>query len=174
MILVLAIFFSCAKDSLFNENMNMEKSINQAVMVPAKCWFTTIPDLSQDFILCSPEDMGVALLKGGWMKGHLTHGGKLNAELSFYRVISCEFDYMTMKVTESIDGTHTAANGDYYFYTGTLTVDVTNGDLSGTVTVTGGTGRYDGATASLTITGIHNLVTNVATMTGEGLWTFPK
>jgi hypothetical protein len=174
LIFAFVITSGCTKDSLSDENVFLKKKSTQCVIVPAKCWFTTVPDFSMGFVPCSPVEMEVALLRHGGMKGHLAHGGALITDLSYYNVLGCEFDYMNLTVTENIVGIHTVANGDCYTFTGQIQVDVTNGMLSGTVLVDGGTGRYDGATASLTLTGVHNFETNVATMTGEGLWTFTK
>ncbi len=174
LIFVVVIISGCSRDSLTEDNVYLKKRSDLGVIVPAKCWFTTAPDYSLGFILCLPPEMEVSLLGGGWMAGHLTHGGTLISDQSYYRVLNCNFDYLTLTVSESIEGVHTVANGDYYWFTSDLQVNVTNGMLTGTVIVNGGTGRYEGATAMLVINGIHDLQTNVATMTGEGSWTFMK
>ncbi len=174
--LFFAIVFSfmlsgCTKDITTDEMVDLKKA---SVPVPAKCSFTTTPDFTLGATLCTPTEMGVAICGGGWMSGHQSHGGKLVTEKSTYRVVNCEFDYMTLQASENIEGSHMVANGDSYHYTGLLNIDVTNGRIWGTVTVTNGTGIFSGATAELTLSGVHNLTTDIATFTCEGFWHFDR
>lgn len=120
--LFFAIVFSfmlsgCTKDITTDEMVDLKKA---SVPVPAKCSFTTTPDFTLGATLCTPTEMGVAICGGGWMSGHQSHGGKLVTEKSTYRVVNCEFDYLTLQASENIEGSHTVANGDSYSYTATL------------------------------------------------------
>ncbi len=171
---ILVSLIGCNKDIVNDENVLLKKRSGETITVPARCVFTTIPDFSLGYTLCSPPEMEVGILSGGFMEGNISHGGKLISALSNYRVIDCDFNYTELRASENIEGIHTAANGDQYSYIGTIQLDITNGILSGEVIVTGGTGRYEGSTAFLTIAGIHDLSTNIASMTGEGYWTFRK
>jgi hypothetical protein len=75
-------------------------------------------------------------------------------------------------IAEYFEGRHTMMNGDYFLYTGTLKVNVTDGAIKGTVNIYEGTGRFEGGTAEVALTGVYNFETNVATMQGEGFWDF--
>jgi hypothetical protein len=69
-------------------------------------------------------------------------------------------------------GVLTAANGDQIFFdaTGTSCFNPTTGlvDLSGTQTITGGTGRFEGASGTLTVSGTGNPATGTISYTLEG------
>jgi hypothetical protein len=142
------------------------------VPIPAKCWTTTVPDFTQGTVLCTPEGFEVAVLAGGNMSGIEAHGGKLDVEKSIWNVTGCDFDYENLLIAEYIEGKHTMMNGDYFLYTGVLTLNVTNGEFSGVINVYEGVGRFEGGTAEVAITGMYNFETNVATMQGEGFWDF--
>jgi hypothetical protein len=66
----------------------------------------------------------------------------------------------------------TAANGDQIFVaaSGTSCFDLSTGlvDLSGTQTITGGSGRFEGASGTLTVAGTVNPATNTISYTLEG------
>lgn len=142
------------------------------VPIPAKCWITSVPDFSQGTVLCTPEEFEVAVVAGGNMSGIEAHGGKLDVEKSTWNVVSCDFDYGNLHVIEQIEGKHTVMSGDYFLYTGVLTLNVTNGEFSGVINIYEGVGRFEGGTAEVAITGMYNFETNVATMHGEGFWDF--
>jgi len=144
------------------------------VPIPAKCWTTTVPDFSQGTISCTPEELGVAVVAGGNMSGIEAHGGKLDTEKSTWEVVSCEFDEVNMKIIEHIEGKHTVMNGDYFLYTGTLSASSPDGAITGTVNIYEGTGKFEGGTAEVSITGILDFQTSVATMKGEGFWVFSE
>jgi hypothetical protein len=162
--------FETNQDLLSPENAPELKKAK--VPIPAKCWTTTVPDFSQGTILCTPEELEVVVLKGGNMSGIEAHGGKLDTEKSTWNVTSCDFDYEKMEIAEYIEGKHTMMNGDYFLYTGILTLNVTNGEFSGVINIYEGVSRFEGGTAELAITGMYNFETNVATMQGEGFWNF--
>ncbi len=142
------------------------------VPIPAKCWLTSIPDFSQPSVLCTPEELKVDAVAGGNMSGHEAHGGKLDTEKSTWEVVSCEFDYENMEITEYITGKHTMMNGDYYNYEGALTVNTVDGAIAGVVNSYGGVGKFEGGTAEVFITGLLDFDTGIATMQGEGFWDF--
>jgi hypothetical protein len=66
---------------------------------------------------------------------------------------------------------YTAANGDelHSSFVGTGTIDQSGGvTFSGTETFSGGTGRFDGASGSMTDVGTASLVTGTGQLTGDG------
>jgi hypothetical protein len=71
-------------------------------------------------------------------------------------------------------GTYTAANGDQLFatWTGTATSVGPLNTFSGPQTITGGTGRFAGATGSTWVAGTASLVTFTGQFTSEGTLTY--
>lgn len=154
-----------------SEQLELKKG---EIVVPAKCWLTTVLDPTIPFVTCVPEEYGVHIPGGGWMKGHETHGGKLKEELSTWSIPVCYLGPGPDQLTEIVEGTHTVANGDSYFYSGTLTINYVTSALTGEIDINGGTGKYEGATGHLTLTGKQNMELMMATFTGEGFWIFAK
>lgn len=173
---VIAVLFSgCSEIETNQDLLNPENDFEfkkAKVPIPAKCWTTTVPDFSQGTILCNPEGFEVEVLAGGNMSGIEAHGGKLDTEKSTWNVTGCDFDYENLLIAEYIEGKHTMMNGDYFLYTGVLTLNVTNGEFSGVINIYEGVGRFEGGTAEVFITGVYDFETNVATMHGEGFWVF--
>lgn len=154
-----------------SEQLELKKG---EIVVPAKCWFTTVLDPTIPFVTCVPEEYGVKIPGGGWMKGHETHGGKLNEELSKWNIPGCYLGPGPDQLTEIVTGIHTVANGDSYFYEGTLTINYVTGALTGEIDITGGTGKYEDATGHVTLNGTQNMELMQATFYGEGFWIFAQ
>lgn len=174
-LLITVLFSGCSEFETNQDLMNPENApeLKKAkVPIPAKCWTTTVPDFSQGTVLCIPEIAGVKVVAGGNMSGIEAHGGKLDVEKSTWKVTGCDFDDEKMEITEDIEGKHTVMNGDYFLYTGTLTASVIDGAITGTVNISGGTGKFEGGTAEVNITGFLDFGTGIATMKGEGYWDF--
>ena len=102
------------------------------------------------------------------LSGTAIHLGQLNAQLGRLHHVSCDVNVSTMLLTTNVSGQIAAANGDLIYYTGDDVVNVANlltqtgttGAITGTWTIGGGTGRFIGATGSLTISGTVDFVTN--------------
>jgi len=178
LLILTAFLFGCEKDATLNESNDLDSeqiALKKAELtLKHKCWLTAVSDLTIPFTPCVPAEYNVQVPGGGWMKGHETHGGKLIMELSTWAITECYLGPGPTQLTEMVEGTHTVANGSYYHYSGTLTVDFTNGDLTGEIDLLGGSGKYEGVTGHLTISGKQNFETLVATFTGEGFLIFPK
>jgi len=173
---LIALLFSGCSEFETNQdflNPDNDSELKKAkVPIPAKCWTTSVPDFSQGTILCIPEKYEVEVVAGGNMSGIEAHGGKLDTEKSTWKVTGCDFDYENSLIIENIEGKHTVMNGDYFLYTGTLSASVTDGAITGTVNIYEGTGKFEGGTAEVSITGILDFDTGIATMKGEGFWDF--
>jgi hypothetical protein len=99
------------------------------------------------------------------LSGNAIHLGQLNG-LSRLHHVSCDVDVNTALLTTNVSGQIVAANGDVINYTGDDVVNIaslltqtgTTGAITGTWTITGGSGRFEGATGTLTINGIVDLV----------------
>jgi hypothetical protein len=134
-----------------------------------------ITNPSAGLTVCTPKGDPypvIAHSRTGWLQGHQTHGGKLITELSTWEISSCNTDFATMLNTSQIAGVVTVANGDSYSFTCIMTVNIVSNDVILNITVTGGVGRFEGATGQMTLTGIHT--EGGIPVSGEGFMNFPK
>ena len=121
--------------------------------------------------ICTPVQYGITHTQFGLLKGNQTHGGKIIPELSPWKITSCSTDLTTRLNISTINGIVTVANGDSYFYDCIMTVNIDDKSVIMDITVTGGAGRFEGATGQVTCSGSLN---NVVTFCGEGSMSFPK
>ena len=125
-------------------------------------------------------DLQPLLLLDYFISGNATHLGNLNAELSNLHHVNCDLSFATALLTTSVSGQLVAANGDAIFYTGDdvinvfnlLTASGTTGTITGSWTITGGTGRFEGASGSFTINGLVDFLTFGFSATAEGTITY--
>ena len=111
--------------------------------------------------------------------GNATHLGNLNAA-SFLHHDDCNADFGTMTLSASVSGELVGANGDLIYYSGEDVVDIynfvfgtgPNGPITGTWTITGGTGRFDGASGSFTISGLVDFTTLGFSVVADGTITY--
>ena len=102
------------------------------------------------------------------LSGTATHTGLINAQTSRLHHVSCDVNVTTMLLTTNVTVDLVAANGDIIHCTGDDVVNVaslltqtgTTGSITGTWTITGGTGRFNGASGSVTINGLVDFVAN--------------
>lgn len=102
-----------------------------------------------------------------FLAGNATHFGKLIETLSTLHHDDCNLSFATLTLTTTVSGQLAAANGDLVYYTGEDVIDVSNlllnlgtsGTIEGTWTITGGTGRFEEASGTITIDGIVDFVT---------------
>lgn len=114
------------------------------------------------------------------LHGNATHLGEVMWQQSTLQHVSCNLSIADMELTTSVSGQITASNGDRIFYTGTDVIDVLNlitqqgtqGTIEGTWTITGGTGRFEGASGSFTINGPVDFLTLSVTIVAEGTITY--
>jgi len=122
-------------------------------------------------LMCDPVQAGISHTQFGLLKGNQTHGGKIIPELSQWEITSCYTDFTAGFNYSDIHGTVTVANGDSYFYNCLMTVKISDYSVIMDITVTGGTGRFEGVTGQTICNGSLN---GVVTFCGEGFLTFPK
>lgn len=124
-------------------------------------------------------DLPLALLDYT-LSGNATHLGNMDADLSILHHDDCDLSFATMLLTTSVSGQLAAADGDLVYYTGDDVINVfnlltgsgPNGPITGTWTITGGTGRFEGATGTLTLDGLVDFTTLNFTAEVEGNITY--
>jgi len=129
--------------------------------------------------LCTGDLPGLALT-GYDLSGNATHLGLLNSDLSVLHHDDCDLSFATMLLTTNVSGQLAAANGDLLYYTGNDAINVfhllvdpgPNGEITGTWTITGGTGRFDGASGSFTIDGLVDFATLNFSVAASGTITY--
>jgi len=163
LVVAFVIFSGFARDSQTN-------GTKEGVGVPIKVWVTIFPDHSTGDIACTPEAFGVSLARYGYNQGHQTHGGKLIPELSRWEITDCII--ANMQSISQVNAVHTLANGDSYSFTCVMIIDLVTKNVAINCTVTGGTGRYEGATGEITVQGGYS--GNSIPCYGEGFISFLK
>lgn len=114
------------------------------------------------------------------LSGTATHLGQVNAQISRLHHVSCNLSLATMLLTTSVTVELVASNGDRIYCTGDdiinvanlLTATGTTGAITGTWTITGGTGRFNEASGSITINGIVDFVTTSFSCEAVGTITY--
>jgi hypothetical protein len=115
-----------------------------------------------------------------FITGNATHMGQLNASQSNLHHDDCNLNVATMLLTTGVSGQLIASNGDAVYYTGDDAIDVfnfltgqgPNGPITGTWTITGGTGRFEDASGTITINGIVDFATLSFTAEADGTITY--
>ncbi|MEP6794441.1 MAG: hypothetical protein ABJB16_08960 [Saprospiraceae bacterium] len=136
-------------------------------------------DASSAPTACTGDLPGLALT-GYSLSGNANHLGILNKDLSVLHHDACDLSFATMLLTTSVSGQLAAANGDLVYYTGNDVINVfnlltgsgTTGTITGTWTITGGTGRFDGASGSFTINGLVDFTTLNLSVEANGTITY--
>ncbi len=150
---------------------------------PMKVDFYSSVNLASPSLTCTLPGVPFGIANSGYfLHGKSTHLGLINSETSMGQDGSCNLNGTTFILSTTTAGQIVAANGDKITYTGNDAIDLNNiifhggttAAITGLWTITGGTGRFDGATGSFTINGIVNVaapggptfsVTGVGTIT---------
>src|SRR6185295_4567182 len=120
----------------------------------------TTADINSTPTPCTGDLPGFAI-GGLFLHGTATHLGLINPSQSTLQHVGCDLSFATALLTTSIAGQIAAADGDLIFYTGNDEINVFNlltgagstGTITGVWTITGGTGKFAGATGSLSMNG---------------------
>ncbi len=128
---------------------------------------------------CSGDLPGFAN-PGYFLHGNATHLGTLIASSSRGQDVTCNLSFTTMLLTTTVSGQLAASNGDLIYYTGSDIIDAsgfltqtsTTGTITGTWTITGGTGRFNGASGSFTINGPVDFITGTFSFEAAGTITY--
>jgi len=110
------------------------------------------------------------------LNGYATHLGQLIGAQSKLHHDNCDLSFTTALLTTGVSGQLAANNGDLVYFSGNDIINVFNlltqsgptGTISGDWQITGGTGRFTGASGSFTLTGTVDFATSTFTGTGIG------
>ena len=199
-ILVLVFFAaSCEKDLYLEGGPGNKQEYGRnnaevgALQRPFSATFTTISDGSLFCLysgieiledLCGTED-GSYIAGGGPITGNATHVGLIQEDKSFWKVTGvllsesmvtigpADEDVIPEFLTQYISGEIHSANGDYYVYKGEATVNVLTSVLTGKMDFTGGTGRFEGVSGSISLEGTADTSGN-GTFKGNGVIIYPR
>lgn len=119
-------------------------SADKTVTIKAFARLSAIGDPSFPRVTCIPADWGLTLPGGGNISGVVTFQGRINEELSTYVIDDCMFTGPTQLVVNG-HGVMTGMNGDSYNFITTYDYDLASLTFTGTVDLTDGTGRFEGA-----------------------------
>ena len=146
----------------------------EGIVVPMKVSCTILPDDTGGLLTCTNNVPGIDLRNSGFLAGNQTHGGKLITEQSTWQILRCRNDLADGGIinTAEIVGENTVANGDTYTYSCKMFTFIPSGRVILKVTLSGGTGRFEGATGVIDMTGVH--MGSEIPCTGEGFITFTK
>ena len=101
-----------------------------------------------------------------FISGNATHLGNLNSGSRLHHD-NCDLNLETLLLSANVSGQLVGANGDLINYTGNDVINVfnfltgsgPNGPITGTWTITGGTGKFEDASGSFTISGLVDFAT---------------
>ena len=175
---VLFLFAGCAKDEMFNDNMNTPELKKAKVPVPMKVDLCASPDMNSELILSpipglDPNDPASYIVRKWIIGGNGTHLGKLNSEKSFYDVATFEFiiEDDNPYLIQTGNGFWVAANGDNinYEWRAKATLDL---HYTGEIEFQSGTGKFEGCSGTLYMVGSFDPVTFINCFTAEGYMEF--
>ena len=151
---------------------------------PMKIDFYSSVNLASPNLTCTLPGVPFGITNSGYfLHGNATHLGLINAETSIGQDGNCNLSGTTFILSTTTAGQIVAANGDKITYTGNDAIDLNNiifnggttATITGLWTITGGTGRFNGATGSFLIKGIVNVAAAngpTFSITGEGTITY--
>jgi hypothetical protein len=178
--LLLVLLASCQQaDELASPNTSPAIGTRSEQTRPFEATFSGVLNPNSAPTACS-GDLQPLLLLDYFISGNATHLGNLNSELSSLHHENCDLSFATALLTTAVSGQLVAANGDAIYYSGDdvinvfnlLTASGTTGTISGSWTITGGTGRFEGASGSFTINGLVDFTTFGFSVEAEGTITY--
>jgi hypothetical protein len=150
---------------------------------PFKVDFYSSVNAASPSLTCTLPGTPFAIANSGYfLHGTVTNVGSIDPNNSMGQDGFCNLSAAFILTTKT-SGQIVAPNGDKITYTGDDVIDLNNvilnsattAPITGLWTITGGTGRFAGATGSFTITGIVNVAAEggpTFSVTGEGTITY--
>jgi hypothetical protein len=146
--------------------------------------FFSSADPSSPTLTCTLPGVPFAIANSGYfLHGNVSHLGLINSETSMGLDGSCNLNGSTFILSTTTAGRIVANNDDMITYTGSDEIDLNNiifnggtkATITGLWTITGGTGRFAGATGSFQINGLVDVAAAGGpsfSITGEGTITY--
>jgi hypothetical protein len=167
-----AFFIACNKDSdeFSTSGVGQDVSLTPRTTKAFKASLQSSLNLIPPVVLtvCS-GDIPEFAIPDHFLAGQALHLGKLNGVLSTLHHDNCNISFADAELTTGVSGQITGANGDKITYAGDDVIDITallipsentSGSITGHWTITGGTGKFAGATGSIDIAGTVDFTTN--------------
>jgi len=151
---------------------------------PLRVELTSSANPSSPSLSCTLPGVPFGIANSGYfLHGTATHLGLVNSETSMGQDGSCNLSASTFLLSTTTGGQIVSNNGDKITYSGNDVIDLNNiifsggttATITGLWTITGGTGRFAGATGSFQITGIVDVTAAggpAFSITGEGTITY--
>jgi hypothetical protein len=151
---------------------------------PMKIDFYTTVNAASPPLSCALPGVPFGIANSGYfLHGTATHFGLIDPETSMGGDSYCNLSASTFILSTVTAGQIVALDGDKITYTGNDQIDLNNvifnggttAAITGLWTITGGTGRFEGASGSFTISGIVNVASPggpTLSFTGEGTITY--
>ena len=161
-LLPVVVIFGCSRDSLDNENVMLKKAMVPIPMKGVVCMTEKegVERMPVWFPGTETPVPGVSLSREAWIAGNMTHTGQLMEQSEMIGIVA----YLDMaaysegRIVLLADYTARlfAANGDYIDLFSSIVIEVI-GDvkyITGTFTLTGGSGNFENVSGSGTLDGI--------------------
>ncbi len=129
------------------------------------------PDKFSLPLQCLPTEYGIRLLSEATLAGTMTYVGEMQPRSRLY-IKQCNMGAGVSSFSTQGRWELNTLTGDQLILIAEERVSLISGTLAGTLTISGGTGRFSGATGSLSVRGSVDLKTGVAKRTGTGMMAF--
>ncbi len=168
---------------LKNDLVAKKEKEKERVTRPMKINFYSSVNEASPNLTCTLPGVPFAIANSGYfLHGNATHLGKIDAEKSIGQDGFCNLNAAFILTTKT-SGRIVAANGDAITYSGDDSIDLNNvirnagstATITGLWKITGGTGKFKGASGSFSINGFVDVTTTggpTFTITGEGTITY--
>lgn len=181
---LLLIFSACSKEEsgdMFQEDFIIGQEMaegsslkggptDKTLTIKAFARLSALSDPTAPRVMCIPEEYGFSLAGGGNISGVVSFQGRINEELSTFIIDDCMFTGPAEMMVYG-HGVMTGMNGDSYNYISVYVYDLNNLTFTGTVDLTGGTGRFEGASGHFDMYDGVNDLEGVSTWKAEGTFT---
>jgi hypothetical protein len=162
MMVLMVLLFSCSRDTVNDENVVLKKAkvpipLRGVICMSEKEGMDRMPVWIPGTEIPVP---GVTLSREAWLSGHLTLAGNIMEQSAMTGM----FAYLDMAayaegrivLQAEYTGRLFAANGDYCDFVSPIVIEVIEDQkyITGTVTINGGTGKFENITGDAVLNGI--------------------
>lgn len=176
LLLPLVVIFGCTRDTTDDENVVLKRAkvpipLKGVVCMTEKEGVDRLPVFFPGTEIPVP---GVTLSSEAWLAGHMTFVGNFREESAMTGLVAyLDMDaYAEGRIVLNADyvGRIYAANGDYFDFFSPIVIEVIDDvkHITGTVSITSGTGKFENVTGDSYLSGI------VPCWDVVGEWVFPR